>query len=75
MTRVEDQMKQSFRVRFEEELISISNSLSKPKGRKKHIKVVERIGRLKEKHKRIAGCYEVNVIASEDGATAVAIDW
>ena len=37
--------------------------------------MIERIGRLKEKHKRISGCYEVNAVASEDGATATAIDW
>ena len=42
---------------------------------KNYTKVIERIGRLKEKHKRISGCYEVNVIASEDGATATAVEW
>jgi transposase len=69
------EMKQSFRKRYEEELKKLSNSLSKPKRRKKLAKVIERIGRLKEKHKRISGCYEVNVIASEDGATATAVEW
>ena len=49
--------------------------LTKPKGRKKFTKVVERIGRLKEKHKRISACYEVNVVASEDGATATSVEW
>lgn len=69
------EMKQSFRKRYEEELKRLSNGLSKPKGRKKLAKVIERIGRLKEKHKRISGCYEVNVIASEDGAKATAVEW
>lgn len=69
------EMKQSFRKRYEEELNKLSKGLSKPKGRKKLAKVIERIGRLKEKHKRISGCYEVNVIASEDGATATAVEW
>lgn len=72
---VASEMKQSFRKRFEEELKKLSEGLSKPKGRKKYTKVIERIGRLKEKHKRISGCYEVNAIASADGATAIAIDW
>ena len=69
------EMKQSFRKRFEAELKKLSEGLSKAKGRKKYTKVIERIGRLKEKHKRISGCYEINVIASADGATASAIDW
>lgn len=69
------EMKQSFRKRFEDELKKLSDGLSKPKGRKKYTKIIERIGRLKEKHKRISGCYEVNAVVSEDGATATAIQW
>jgi transposase len=69
------EMKQSFRKRFEDELKKLVDGLSKPRGRKKFTKVVERIGRLKEKHKRISGCYEVNAVSSEDGATATAIEW
>jgi len=69
------EMKQSFKKRFEDELQKLSDGLSKPKGRKKYTKVIERIGRLKEKHKRISGCYEVNAIASEDGTIATAIEW
>ena len=72
---VASEMKQSFKKRFEDELKKLSEGLSKSRGRKKYTKVVERIGRLKEKHKRISGCYEVNAVASADGATAVAIDW
>jgi transposase len=69
------EMKQSFRKRFEADLKKLIDGLSKPKGRKKFTKIIERIGRLKEKHKRISGCYEVNVTASADGATATSIDW
>jgi transposase len=72
---VASQMKQSFRTRFEDDLKKISAGLLKPKGRKKYSKVLERIGRLKEKHKRISGCYEVNVWPSEDGQTATSIEW
>jgi transposase len=72
---VAQEMKDSFRKRFEDELKKLSEGLSKSKGRKKYTKVIERIGRLKERHKRISGCYEVNVVASEDGATAIAIEW
>lgn len=69
------EMKQSFRKRFENDLKRLMEGLTKPKGRKKFTKVVERIGRLKEKHKRISACYEVNVVASEDGATATSVEW
>jgi len=72
---VASEMKQSFRKRFEDELKNLSGGLLKQKGRRKFTKVVERIGRLKEKHKRISGCYEVNAIASEDGETAIAVEW
>ena len=68
-------MKQSFRQRFEDELTHLSESLTKPKARKKYPKVLERIGQLKEKHKRISGCYEVKTIPSEDGSIATAIEW
>lgn len=69
------EMKQSFRKRLEDDLKKMVNGLSKPKGRKKFTKVVERIGRLKEKHKRISGCYEIYAVASEDGMSAVSIEW
>ena len=38
-------------------------------------KVLERIGRLKEKHRAISGCYDVRAIPSEDGLTAVRVEW
>ncbi len=72
---VASQMKQSFKKRFEEDLKKIAEGLAKPNGRKKYSKVLERIGRLKEKHKRISGCYEINVKASEDGTLATAVSW
>lgn len=72
---VASQMKQAFRTRFEDDLKKIVAGLLKPKGRRKYQKVLERIGRLKEKHKQISGCYEVNVMASDDGSVATAIEW
>jgi transposase len=68
-------MKQKFRKRFEDDLQRLNEGLSKPKGRKKHNKVLERIGRLKEKHKRISGCYEVTAVPSEDGLVTIAVAW
>ncbi len=72
---VASEMKQSFRRRFEEDLKKLSNGLVKPTSRKRLSKVIERVGRLKEKHKRISGCYEINVIPSEDKSTACSIEW
>jgi transposase len=72
---VASQMKQSFKKRFEEDLKKLAKGLTKPTGRKKHSKILERIGRLKEKHKRISGCYEINVKTSEDGTLATAVSW
>jgi transposase len=69
------QMKQSFRKRYEEDLKKLSAALTKPKGRKKYTKVLERVGRLKEKHKRISGCYEVTITPSEDGLNASFAEW
>jgi transposase len=74
-TAVAASMKQSFRSRFELDLKKLSEGLTKPRGRKKFSKVLERLGRLKEKHKRISSCYEVIVIPSEDGTTAASIEW
>lgn len=68
-------MKESFKSRFEMELKKLAEGLTKPKGRKKFIKVVERLGRLKEKHKRISGCYEITVIPSADGVIATSLQW
>lgn len=72
---VASKMKQAFKKRFEDELRAIAVGLLKPKGRKKYAKVLERVGRLKEKHKKISGCYEVDVTASDDGKTAASITW
>lgn len=69
------QMKESFKKQFEENLQKLVNGLTKSKGRKKYTKILERIGRLKEKHKRISGCYDIKVTPTEDGMHASAIEW
>jgi transposase len=61
--------------RFELDLEKLAAGLQKPKGRKKLPKVLERVGRLKEKHKAISGCYQVEVIPSEDNSIAVSLKW
>lgn len=69
------QMKALFQQRFEQDLSRLCEGLTKPKGRKKYEKVLERIGRLKEKHRRISGCYEITVTPSSDQKTAISVDW
>ncbi len=72
---VASKMKESFKQRFEIDLKKLAEGLSKPKGRKKYLKVLDVVGRLKEKHQRISACYEVAVKASEDGQTAILVEW
>jgi transposase len=72
---VASKMRASFQKRFEADMAYLAACLQKPKGHKKYEKILERIGRLKEKHKSISGCYEVIVQQSEDGKTASGITW
>jgi transposase len=69
------QMTDLFCQRFETDLQGITTSLLKPRGHKKYTKVLQRVGRLKEKHKRISSCYEIEIEVSEDGENAIAIRW
>ena len=68
-------MKTAFQKRIEGDLEKLEASLHKPRGRKKLPKVLERIGRIKQRHRAISGCYEINAIPSNDGKTAVRIEW
>ena len=49
------------RARFEEELQALHAGLAKKGCTKRYDKVVERLGRLKERYKRVAGQYELQV--------------
>lgn len=72
---VASQIKASFKKRFEVDLQKLAEGLTRHKGRKEYTKILLRLGRLKEKHKKISGCYEVNVVASADGLKAASIEW
>jgi len=69
------QIKTAFCRRFEVDLLKLREGLRKPKCRKQYGKILERVGRLKEKHSRISGCYEITVTASSDGQLATEIRW
>ena len=68
-------MKTFFQKRLEGDLEKLATGLLKPRGRKKLSKVLERVGRLREKHRTISSCYEINVIPSDDGLMAIRVEW
>lgn len=68
-------IKSLFQQRFEEELIKARSALSKKNGTKRYEKVIERIGRLKERFKRVAHRYEVTVKKDPETDKANAINW
>ena len=65
----ETSMDEKLSQRFEQELDSVSNALHKKGGTKKINKVWERIGRLKQKHNRIAVQYEIEIAEKQGIAT------
>ncbi|MFC2042382.1 IS1634 family transposase [Chloroflexota bacterium] len=73
MARKEESMKASFQKHFEEGLRAISNSLAKKRGYKSYGKVMERLGRLKERYPSIAQFYDVQV--HQERGRVVLIEW
>ena len=63
----EESIKNKFQQRFETELLTARNALDLKTGTKRYEKVVERIGRLKEKYKLVSHGYQVTV--EKDGET------
>jgi transposase len=54
-------IKNRFERRFEDQLTDVRNAIHKKHGTKKYEKVLEKIGRLKERYRRVARRYEVRV--------------
>lgn len=71
----EQSIRDKFSDRFEQALHHLNEGLNKKGGTKKYEKVLERIGRLKEKHPRVSGEYRMEVIADEAKQHAVKIKW
>jgi transposase len=69
----ERSMQGRLRQNFEEQLTQIVKSIRKKGGTKRYDKVLERIGRLKEKYKQIARFYQIHV--EEKDALACRITW
>jgi transposase len=69
----EHSMQGRLRQNFEEQLIRLSKSIHKKGCTKRYDKVLERVGRLKEKYKQIARFYQIHV--EEKDALACQITW
>ncbi len=71
----EQAIQDRFSERFESTLQSLHEGLSKKGTTKRYDKVLERIGRLKEKYSRAAQHYDIQVKRREEGDNASAILW
>ena len=71
----EEAITKRFTDRFEAGLQKISDSLTKPHGTKRQDKVLERIGRLKEKNSGIGQHYQIDLSLDETGTTVTGITW
>jgi len=69
----ESSMNEHFSERYEEELENLAQSIHKKRGTKKYDKVMERIGRIKERYSTANRHYEINVKAENN--IAVSIQW
>ncbi|WP_457550985.1 IS1634 family transposase [Desulfobacula sp.] len=64
-----------FTVRFEEALTTLDSGLHKQKCLKKYDKVLEKIGRLKQKYSKASKLYKIEVTKDEKSGNAVKIRW
>jgi transposase len=71
----EESIKTKFQQRFEADLLKARNAIDLRNGTKRYDKVVERIGRLKEKYKLVSHCYKVSVEKDSEKDKAKNITW
>jgi len=71
----EKSIKTLFEKRFEAALTEARNALFKKGGTKRYEKVLEKIGRLKQKYSRVVRRYEINVEKDERSKNAINICW
>ena len=71
----EQSMSAKFSSRFEEGLTQLNDGLHKKGCTKKYEKVMERLGRLKEKNPRVANEYKIDIIADDNKLYATEIKW
>ena len=73
--RKEQSIRDTFSDRFEQELQNLNGGLNKKGCTKRYEKVLERVGRLREKNFRVSKEYRIEVIADEKKQHAVEIKW
>ena len=71
----EEGIRNRFEKRFEEELAKTQAALGKKHGTKRYEKVVEKVGRLKERFKRVARRYEIEIAGDDKTDLATEIVW
>ncbi len=71
----EESMKSKFQQRFETDLTKTKEGLSKKGTVKKYEKIIEKIGRLREKYKRVSSYYDINITKEKNGKNAISISW
>lgn len=69
------QMVSKFTARFENELQKVKEGLHKKGCTKNHEKVLEKVGRLKEKYKKVGKWYEISIIADDQNKNSVDVTW
>jgi hypothetical protein len=72
-TAKEQSIKQHFQDHFEQDIKQVALALHKKHGTKNYDKVMQRIGRLKQKYSRIAAYYQIDV--KKQGKNAVELTW
>lgn len=68
-------MTKRFTDNFEQGLKKLADGLAKPKGNKSRDKLLEKIGRLKEKSHGIGQHYSISVTSDESGTKATSLTW
>jgi len=71
----EESIKNKFQQRFEDELLKARNALNLKNGTKRYDKVIERIGRLKERFKLVSHRYNVSIEKDTETDKAKNITW
>ncbi len=71
----EQAIRNRFHVRLEEALDKLNVGLDKKGTIKNYAKILERIGRLREKNSRVAQDYRIEVIADDEKNNAIRIEW
>jgi hypothetical protein len=71
----EESIKSKFQQRFEAELLKADKALNLKYGTKGYDKVIEKVGRLKEKFKRVSHLYTITIYKDADAKNASRITW